>query len=184
LNRTASFYGPDGEPTRIRKAAHDPSLPLKRARNRLVDFPRIIQVHHVDMALRGPNNHEVFIHVLLRVQRVDALAAVQRRHRVRRLQVPELDGLVPGSGREVVDAVCVEPSHAFDGFAVGFGFLGRDFAAVGRGAQVGDVDVTRRVAACYARAVLVASLVARFCGCDLTCYVQLTRRRRARGPCI
>lgn len=104
----------------------------------------------MDVSLGRRNDQQL----VLDVHTVDALLALQRTHWLSALQVPELDRLVPGASRDVVLAAGLEPAHAFDTLAVGFGLLGLDLAAGGGGAEVDNVEDTGGVTSCYARAVL------------------------------
>jgi hypothetical protein len=51
LNCTTSLNGSDSKTRRVAKTRHNTCLPLQRARNRLVNLGRILQIDHVDMAL-------------------------------------------------------------------------------------------------------------------------------------
>jgi hypothetical protein len=150
LNRAPSLNTPHREPRRVAKAAHNPCLPLQRARNCFVDLCWIAQVHHVNVALRCRYNEQVAVDV----HAVHALTRIECTDRLRALQVPKLDRLVPRAGCDVVFAAGLEPAHALDGFGVGFGLLGGDLATCGRGAEVDDVEVAGGVAGSYTCAVL------------------------------
>ena len=99
--------------------------------------------------------------LILDVHAVHAVLALQRADGLRALQVPELDGLVPGAGRDVVLAACLEPAYAPDGLLVGFGLLCLYLAAGGDIAEVDDVEVAGGVAGCYSCAVLHIGQLAR-----------------------
>jgi hypothetical protein len=150
LNGAASLDRPNREPTRISKAAHDPRLPLERARNSLCDRRRVGQVHHVDVSLRGANNQQL----VLDIHSVHALSAVHGADRLVGGEVPVLDRLVPGAGREEVLPVGLEPAHAFDGRLVRFEGVDCDFA-LSDGGEVNEVDVALGVTSGDALAVLL-----------------------------
>jgi len=150
LDRTASLNGANSETRCVREAAYHTCLPLQRTRNRLVYRGRVCQVHHVDMSLGRRDDEQLVLHI----HAVHALLRVQRAHGLGALQIPELDALVPGAGRDVVFAARLEPAHALDGFLVGFCLLRRDLAGRGGSAEVDNVEVTGGVAGGEARAVL------------------------------
>jgi hypothetical protein len=155
LNCAAAFNRADREARRVAEAAHHACLPLKRARNRLVDLGRVLQVHHVDVALGRRDDEQL----VLDVHAVDALARVECRDGLGALEVPELDRLVPRPGRDVVGAAGLEPAHAFDALGVRFGLLRGYLAARGRGAEVDDIEVAGGVAGSEACAVLLGKSV-------------------------
>jgi hypothetical protein len=142
LDGTAAFDRADGESGRVAEAGHYACLPLERARDGLVDLGRVLEVHHVDVALSRRDNEEL----VLDVHAVHALPRIQRADGLRALQIPEFDRLVPGARRDVVVATGLEPTHAFDAFGVGLCLLRRDLAAGWRGAKIDDVQVASRVA--------------------------------------
>lgn len=110
-------------------------MPLQGTGNRLVDCRRVAQVDHVNVSLCRRNDKQL----VLDVHAVHALSRIQRAHGFRALQVPKLDRLVPGSGRDVVFAARLEPAHAFYTLGVGFCLLGLDLAA-GRGrAEINNI---------------------------------------------
>jgi hypothetical protein len=117
-------------------------LPLQGAGNGLVDLSRVLQVHHVDVALSSRDNKEL----VLDIHAVHALPRIQRADRLRAFQVPELDSLVPRARRDVVVATGLEPAHALDALGVGLCLLRGDLAAGGCGAEVDNVKVASRVA--------------------------------------
>lgn len=136
MNSASSFDGANGEAGRICEAAHDPCLPLERTGDGLVDGCGVREVDHVDVALGGCDDEQL----ILDIHAVDALLARQSTDGFGTLEVPELDGLVPGAGRDVVFAACLEPAHALDGFLVGFCLLRRDLAGRGGSAEVDNVE--------------------------------------------
>jgi hypothetical protein len=114
LDRTAPFDRSYGETGRVAEAGYYACLPLQGTGDGLVDLGRVLQVHHVDVALSSRDNKEL----VLDVHAVHALPRIQRADRLRAFQVPEFDGLVPGAGRHVVVATGLEPAHASDALGV------------------------------------------------------------------
>ena len=121
------------------------------------------------MALRSRDDEQL----VLDVHAVDAVLALQRADGLRTLQVPELDRLVPGAGRDVVLAARLEPAHALDGFLVGLGLLCLYLAAGGDVAEVDNVEVAGGVAGCYSCAVLHIGQLSRPFPFPC-CYIPLT----------
>lgn len=136
MNSASSFDGANGEAGRICEAAHDPCLPLERTGDGLVDGCGVREVDHVDVALGGCDDEQL----ILDVHAVDALLARQSTDGLGTLEVPELDGLVPGTSRDVVLAASLEPADALDAVLVGLGLLRRDGAAGGGSAEVDNVE--------------------------------------------
>jgi hypothetical protein len=154
LNCAAALDGSNGETGCVAEAGHNAGLPLQRAGDGLVDLGRVLEIHHVDVALSSCDNKEL----VLDVHAVHTLPRVERADRLRALQVPELDRLVPGARRDVVVAAGLEPAHAFDAFGVGLCLLRRDLATCGRGAEVDDVKMAGGVAGGDARTILLKSV--------------------------
>lgn len=127
LNRTPPLNTPDSKTRRIRKAAHNPRLPLQRTLHRL-ELARIArcQVEDVDVALRAAHDHD---RVVAHVHGVHPVLHVDRHGGLLLAQVPELDRLVPGAGREHVVALVLEHADAFDGLVVRGDLLGLAVAA-------------------------------------------------------
>lgn len=150
LDGAAAFDGTDCEAVGVGETAYDARLPLERAGDGFVDGGWVAEVDHVDVAFGGCDDKQL----VFDVHAVDALLSLQCRYGLGTLEVPELDRFVPGPGCDVVFAAGLEPAHAFEAFAVGFGLLGLNLAAGGGGAEVDNVEHTGGVACCYARAVL------------------------------
>lgn len=150
LNGTSALDTADSETRGITKTANDTCLPLERADDGLVDLGGLVKVDHVDVSLGGRNNEQL----VLDVHTVDAVLALQCADRLRALQVPELNCLVPGACRDVVLSAGLEPAHALDGLLVGLSLLCLYLAASSDIAEVDDVEVAGGVAGCYSCAVL------------------------------
>jgi hypothetical protein len=142
LNRAAAFDRANGKARRVAEAAHYARLPLQRAGDCLVDLGRVLQVDHMDVALRRGDDEQL----VLDVHAVHALFCIQGTNGFRALQIPELDRLIPGPGCNVVGAAGLEPAHAFDALGMCLGLLGRNLAAGGGGAEVDDVEMARGIA--------------------------------------
>jgi hypothetical protein len=154
LNCTTSLNGSDSKTRRVAKTRHNTCLPLQRARNRLVNLGRILQVDHVDMALSSCDDQQLVFHI----HAVHALLRIQRTDGFRAFQVPELDCLVPRAGCNVVITAGLEPAHAFDGLGMGFCLLRRDLSTGGGGTEVNDVEVAGRIAGGYTSTILSKSV--------------------------
>lgn len=150
LDRTAPLDTTHGETRRVAEAADNARLPFEGAGDALVDLGRIGQIDHVDVALRRRNDEQLVLHI----HAVYALAGIERPHWLLRLQIPELDALVPGARRDVVLAARLEPAHAFDGFGVRFCLDLVDLAGCWGLAEVDNVQHASRIARGKARAVL------------------------------
>lgn len=95
---------------------------------------RVLEVHEVDAEARRRDDQEL----RLRVERVDALVAIQRRGRGARLpHVPELDRLVP---RPRDHDRPVRPRDIYEAHAAHGGVVGADDHLLCRG-QVDGVDL-------------------------------------------
>ena len=96
LDRAAALDGAHGEPRRVREAGHHPRLPFQGTLHRLVEFPGLVEVDHVDVPLRGADHEQL----VLAVHRVDAVLAVDAGDRVGLAEVPVFDRLVPRARHE------------------------------------------------------------------------------------
>lgn len=119
LDGASTFDGTNSETSRIREAANDSCLPLERTGDSLVDCRWVGQVDHVDVALCCRNDKQL----IFDIHAVDTLLTLQSTDGFGALQIPELDCLVPGAGRDVVLSTGLEPTYTLDGVLMGFGLL-------------------------------------------------------------
>jgi len=100
----------------VGEAAHNSSLPLERALERLVELVGLREVDDVDVAVGGTNDEHL---VSDRVHGVDAILALQGSDGVGCAQIPVLDGLVPRASDEHGGVVYGDGLDAADRLVVG-----------------------------------------------------------------
>jgi hypothetical protein len=127
LDSTPSLNAAHSKARRIRKATHNPRLPLQRTLHRL-ELTRVPagQIKDVDIPLGAAHHHD---RVVADVHRVHAVLHLHAHGGLLLAQVPELDRLVPGARGEHVVALVLEHAHGFDGLVVRGHLLGLARAA-------------------------------------------------------
>lgn len=155
LDSAAALDRADSETRCVCEAGDYARLPLQRAGDGLVDLGRVLQVDHVNVALRGCDDQQL----VLDVHAVHAFSRIQRSNWLGALEIPELDGLVPRACGDIIVAAGLEPAHTPNSFLMGFCLLRGDGAACWSLTHIDDVEVTGRIASCYARAILCKSVI-------------------------
>lgn len=116
LDRASALYTTNRKARGIRKAADHPGLPFQRALNGLVELPRLVQTHNVNVSLCGTDDKQL----VLGVHGVHSVLTVDVRDRGRLAQVPVLDRLVPRSRNQ--DRPCgtrhIDEASTADGLLV------------------------------------------------------------------
>ena len=93
LDGTSTLNTSYCKPRGVGEARHHSRLPLQRALYCLIEIRRFVQVHNIDIAVRGADDEKL----VTRIDAVDALLARDRGDGVGRPQVPVFDRFVPGA---------------------------------------------------------------------------------------
>ncbi len=155
LNGTATFYGADGEASRIGEAGYDSRLPFERGLHCFVEFCGFVERDDVDVAVGGADDE----HFVFAVDAVNALLTWDCGDRVGGSEVPVFDCFVPAAGYEDLACLAGDIDHAdsADGLVVYCYLLGCT-----AGTEVEKASCFVGAAAYYLSAVLLKVLVGKW----------------------